>query len=102
MREFSLANERGRKRKTSARAAFAFIERESDQDSVGDSPNRPVGILRHEKRAIVCDSNANGPSPHFGVGGDKSSQKVLVFSGRRPVFQSNPDNLVAGGLGSIP
>ena len=46
--------------------------------------------------------NSNRPSPNFGIGGDKSGEKVLVFPRGRTVFQSNPDDLVARAPGSVP
>src|SRR4029079_17800841 len=69
---------------------------------VGYAPDRAVGVLRYEQRAIVGDRNSNWPSPDLGVVGDKSGEKVLVFSRWRPIFEANSDDFVAGTLGSIP
>src|SRR6185503_13873925 len=51
---------------------------------------------------IVGDRNSNWPSPDLRVVGDKSGEKVLVFSRWRPIFEANSDDFVAGTLGSIP
>ena len=46
--------------------------------------------------------DANRPSPHFGVVGNKPGKKVLVLTGRNPILKPNPDYLVSGALRSVP
>src|SRR5215469_4336602 len=69
---------------------------------IGYPPDRSVGILRYEECAVVGDRNANRPSPHFGVVGNKPGKKVLVLAGRNSIPKPNPDYLVSGALRSVP
>ena len=48
---------------------------------VANSPDRSVGVLGHEERAVIGDRNSDRSSPNFGIAGDKSSKKVLIFAG---------------------
>jgi hypothetical protein len=73
-----------------------------DEFSVNNPPDRSISIFRHKECAVVCDGHSYGSSPHFGVVGDKSGEKILVFPGRRSVFQANSDDFIARASGSIP
>ena len=70
--------------------------------SVCDPPDRSVSVLRHKECTVACDCHSNGPPPHVGVVDDKPGKKILVFPGRRSVFQANTDDFIARAFGSIP
>ena len=48
------------------------------------------------------DRHSNGPSPDVGIIDDEAGEKILVFAGRRSVFQANSDDFIARASGSIP
>jgi hypothetical protein len=55
--------------------------------SMCNPPDRSVSVFRHKECTVVCDCHSNGPSPHVRVIDDKPGEKILVFPGRRTVFQ---------------
>src|ERR1700730_1579296 len=70
--------------------------------SVCNPPDRAVSVFRHKERAVMRDRHSNGSSPHVGIIDDEAGEKILVFAGRRSIFQRNSDDFIAGSFGSVP
>jgi hypothetical protein len=62
--------------------------------AIGDPPDRAVGVIRHQKRAVFGDSNAYRAPPDVRIVNDEAGHEVLVLAAGDAVLQDHP----GGGL----
>src|SRR5262249_53492811 len=72
------------------------------KDSVGYPPDRAVGILGNQQRAIMGDGHADRPPPDLLVVDDKARDEVLIFAARHAVLQTDANDLVTSPLRPVP
>src|SRR3984893_8466245 len=68
----------------------------------GDPPDRAVGILRYEQRAVRRHRDADRASPRRGIVDDEAGGEILEFAGRHAVLDDHPDHLGSGSFAAVP
>src|ERR1700733_563076 len=69
---------------------------------IGNAPDAAAGVFGNQQRAVLVHRNPDRAAPDFGIADHEAGGEIVIFAGRRAVFDDDADDFVAGAFGPIP